>query len=235
MTQLALRLANHRDQLKTDLEGTLARIVDAGFHAVEVTEMLGESNEHFAQALADAGLHVVSLHTHLHHLRSRFSENVATDQLLNSEYLVVPVVQLDEYGSGWERLGEELGRIAGLVEERGPKLAYQPGKADFRPDRGATGFDFLEQAAGETLTYELDLKLLTEAQVDVAALANRLGHRAALFVLDFADREATPNDPVLTQWRMLDSSRPSIAVMTELPGAGDRWQKLGDWVSRVAV
>lgn len=235
MTQLALRLANHRDLLKKDLGGTLARIVDAGFLAVEVTEMLGESNEHFAQALADAGLHVVSLHTQLHHLRSRFAENVATDQLLNSEYLVVPVVQLDEYGSGWERLGEELGRIGALVEEQGPRLAYQPGKADFRPDRGATGFDFLEQTAGETLNYELDLKILSESQIDAESLAERLKRRAALIVLDFGDREANSDDQVIQLWRQVDGKRSTIAVVSELPGAGDRWEKLGQWVDLLAV
>lgn len=229
MTQLALRLASFRDPLKKDLDGTLAKIVEAGFGAVEVTEMLGDTNETYAQALADAGLHVVSFQTQLHHLRARFTENIKTDQLLNSEFLVVPIVQLDEYGSGWERLGAELGRIAGLVSENGPRLAYQPNKADFRPDRGARGFDFLEEAAGNALDYELDLKVLMDAQVEPSELLGRLGKQAAIIVLDVADREPNDADAIVQQWRRLGENRGGWAVLAEMPGNGERFEKLALW------
>lgn len=228
--RLALQLSSYQDSLKKDLQKTLQQIREAGFQNIEVTEMSGDSNESFAEALRDAGLNTVALHVQLHHLRARFNDNIGYAELLDAEWLVIPIVQLDEYGSGWERLGKELLGYVRDLGAFGRRLAFHPNKAEFRPDRGRTGLHFLFDGSERSIDIEFDLTKATQSSANPVEWMTTLTNRVPLLTVDMAQGEAGDAHPAYAVWQGVKAAAKANGVQWVIvkvaDGPGDRVEEL---------
>ena len=228
--RLALNLASLHSLLKSNPRETLKKIVDSGFRNVELTALYCNSNQDFGDALSEAGINAVTLHVQLHQLRSRFAEIVTNAHYLKVEWLVIPIVQLDEYGSGWARLGEELAGIGHELETHNLRLAFHPNMAEFRPDGDHTGLENLFEGSSRNLEFEFDLAQSTKSNQNVIEWLTKLTNRVPLVSLDMRKGLANEHHPVMVEWQqakpVAKSAGVQWVVLEGTESSGDHFERL---------
>jgi|GEM_PF-6463259 len=228
--RLAVSLSSFHSHLKSEPRETLKKIVNAGFRNVELTALYCDSNKDFGDALSEAGINAVSLHVQLQQLRSRFAQIVANAHYLKVEWLVIPIVQLDEYGSGWARLGEELAGIGHELETHDLRLAFHPNMAEFRPDGDLTGLENLFEGSSRNLEIEFDLAQATKSNQNSIEWLTKLTNRVPLILVDMDKEEANTEHSGYVDWQktkpVAKSSGIEWLVVTEAKWTGDRFEQL---------
>lgn len=192
--RMALNLSQYDRMLKSDLGETLEKIAASGFRNVEIASSHADSDPQFAQALGEAGLDTISVHVELHDLRARFAQNLEYAGVFGAEWIVIPVVQIDEYGDGWEKLGAELATISQAVEEAGKKLAYHTGLADFRVSKDIAGLTRLYSGSGKTLNIEFDLNAAAKSKEDAGVWLSELDSHVPLLLMETLDDALAVSD-----------------------------------------
>ena len=180
----SIQLSSFHQFLKSDAQRTLERIAATGFSHVELNASYGADNSDYSQALASAGLDVVAVDIQLHELRARFGACLEYAGLFGADWIVIPVVQIDEYGDGWLRLGEELGLISTAVRESGLKLAYHTGLADFRSAEGRVALANLATGAGDNLDIAFDATAAAKSKEDPAEWLLKLSGQVPIVALE---------------------------------------------------
>lgn len=190
--QTSLQLFTIREQLESDLDGTLAAVAARGFTAVEPYDFVRRADA-MAAALAAAGLSAPSGHAFL-----------ASESFVNPDgsgtTLPVPApaevfaaattlgmhTVIDPYTepSRWESVEQiaETARLLNAAAEVGAALGVRVGyhnhahelEAEFD---GVTGLEVLAGLLDERVVLEVDLYWVARGGVDPVALLERLGER----------------------------------------------------------
>lgn len=178
--RLAVQLFTLRDLMEKDLPGTLAKVFDAGFMAVETAGTYGLSASGFRDELTKAGLKAVACHVGLSDIEDNLAETVQDAKSLGAEWLVVPWVPKEAYAKGWADFGSRLGRAAERVIAKGMKLAYHNHAFEFEPEDGVPGFEVLWNNTPETVEAEVDLYWAHYAGHDPSEWLRKLAGRVPL-------------------------------------------------------
>jgi len=174
-TPVGLQLYSVRDSMQTDLEGTLQKVRELGYTAVEFAGFFHRTPGQVNALLEQYGLCLWGTHSSFDDLTDRFEETVAYHKSIGNRYYIIPAYDL----SSQEKLDRFISLANPLCQKlaaEGITLAYHNHDWEFRelPD-GTTAFEQLVDRTG--LKFEVDTYWAFVGMKDPIGLMEKLGDR----------------------------------------------------------
>jgi sugar phosphate isomerase/epimerase len=182
MRPIGLQLYTLRKPFAADPLGTLSRIRETGYDAVEFAAPLGSDFAGFAARMKDIGLDCPSAHVGLAEMAERPDEVLAMAATLGCRYLVMPYVMPDQ--RDWTAVIATLGAFAERARGEGLRVAYHHHDFEFETADGVRPFDRLvAETDPQFVDFELDVYWLTKGGEDPRAFIERMAGRVKLIHL----------------------------------------------------
>jgi sugar phosphate isomerase/epimerase len=182
MRPIGLQLYTLRKPFAADPLGTLSRIRETGYDAVEFAAPLGSDFAGFAARMKDIGLDCPSAHVGLDDMAGRPDEVLAMAATLGCRYLVMPYVMPDQ--RDWTAVIATLGAFARRARAEGLRVAYHHHDFEFECADGVRPFDRLVTETDTAFVdFELDVYWLRKAGEDPRAIIERMAGRVKLIHL----------------------------------------------------
>lgn len=212
MTSTSVQLYSVRDAFAEDAVGTLTRLRDIGFDAVEPYALM-EFEATLARALPASGLAAPSAHASLVSAPDVGAVLDAAERL-GIGTVIEPSVREDAWGSAdaVARTAERLGEIAALAAPRGITIGYHNHWWEFADFDGRTGLELFAEVADPSVVLEVDVYWVQTAGVPVADLIEALTDRVRF--LHVKDGPATRDTSA-----QLPAGRGAIALDAALEAA----------------
>jgi sugar phosphate isomerase/epimerase len=180
---LGIQLYSLRDQFKTDVPGSLAKVHAFGFHDVELAGTYGKSPEEFTALLKANHLRAVAGHFGYDRLE-KDPEGVAKEaKALGLEYAGVAWVPHEgQITEQWVRDTAKVFNKAGeVLAKHGIKFYYHNHGYEFVPHGDGTLFDLLaKETKPEWVSFEMDVMWVVYPGQDPVKLMEKYGNRWAL-------------------------------------------------------
>ena len=140
---VGLQLWSVREQLKTDVPGTLAKVHAMGFRKVESAGLWGQTLKDFRAALDKAGLVCPSSHMGIERLRDDLPGALAEAKALGATGVVCPWVRNGETFTREDALkvAASFNTIGKAAKDAGLRFAYHCHGYDMAPSTEGTLFD----------------------------------------------------------------------------------------------
>lgn len=194
MKPLAVQLYTVRDELAADPDGTLRRLADIGYQAVEATlAAVGDDPVRFRAVTDELGLTVTSMHAPV--LDGDRDAIARAARVIGTDTVVLPGIPAAGFADA-EAVADSAARLteaAAWAGERGLRLAYHNHYWEITPKIGGrTALEaFADQLPADVLL-EVDVYWAHTGGVDVPALLGVLGERVKF--LHVKDGPATVED-----------------------------------------
>lgn len=202
--QTSVQLYTVREPLAADFGGTLQRLADIGFTAVEAFDFVGtvdvvdtgdtgnspaaaedtdaaDKAQRYAQALKAAGLVAPSGHAHL--VGQDITAAFDAAEIVGVSTVIEPMVRDDKWATAEDaiRIAESLNAAAAVAAQRGMRVGYHNHNWELAIQYdGVPALEFLAQHLGPEVVLELDLYWAWVGGVDPVGLLERLGERVKL-------------------------------------------------------
>jgi sugar phosphate isomerase/epimerase len=206
--KIALQLYTLRDHTAQDMVGTLGRIAEQGYRAVEFAGFGGVPVADLHKALDDLGIRAVAAHIGLDDLETDPERLLADLQALGTGYAVVAYVGEERRQSVEQvrQVAATLNRNGEICRKAGLGFAYHNHNFEFAPLGGSTMFDILlKETDPELVAFEVDVYWVRYAGIDEAKMLRRLAGRVPLVhIKDMAADEQRAPAPVgegIFHWR----------------------------------
>ncbi len=216
---IALELYTVRDETARDFAGTLRRVADIGYKAVEFAGYGGLSAEQQRDLLADTGLTAASTHVGLDILAHAPDDAIAYCKAIDCRYLVLPGLPNDHRNpEALRALAPRLDDLGRRCQEQGITFGYHNHDWEFAGHANSTTLlDLLLDATDPALVaLELDAYWAAYAGVDAVAYLQRRAGRVPLIHL----KDMTPER---TFAEVGDGTLDMGALITAARTAGARW------------
>jgi sugar phosphate isomerase/epimerase len=197
--QIGVQLYTVRAETARDMPGTLRRLAEIGYGAVEFAGYGSASPAEIRQVLDEQGIVAIGAHVALVDLETRLHQVLAECQLLGCAYAIVPWVPESwrTTSADVSRLGERLNSLGELCRAEGIRLGYHNHAEEFSPLEGTTAWEILaRETSPELVDLELDLYWAARAGADPAAVLRRDRSRVRLVHAKDMAREGTADAPV---------------------------------------
>jgi sugar phosphate isomerase/epimerase len=186
-----------------DLDSQLSALAEIGFRRVEVMGSHIDDARNVRARLDAHGLSAPTGHVSMEALRDRLDWVAEQAHIIGIKELYMPALPTAERAASaddWERVGAQLGWLAGKLNVQGLTLGYHNHDWELTrfPD-GTTPLDHLfEGAEGSPLTFEADLAWLVRGGADpVAWMRSQQKRLTGVHVKDLAREGA---DPIEEGW-----------------------------------
>jgi len=189
--QIALQLYTMREAAKDDLLGTLTRVAEAGYRAVEFAGFHGVAPAQIRATLDKHGIRAMGAHVQLSEFETRL-DGVLTDlQTLGCDYAIVPGLPEDRRGAETvPALAAAFNEIGARCQESGLRFAYHNHAFEFeiRDAAGATFWELLVAATDPgSISFELDAYWVQFAGYNPVTIIDSLAGRVPLLHLKDMD------------------------------------------------
>ncbi|MGA8113799.1 MAG: sugar phosphate isomerase/epimerase [Actinocatenispora sp.] len=198
MTPLGVQLYSVRDQLTQDRSGTLRRIAELGYDAVEPYDPLNDPAG-FRALVDEYGLSVCSTHAGV--LGDARGEILDAAGVIGVDTVIVPAVPAEEFADrdGLERTAGRLNEAAAEAAGRGIRIGYHNHYWEFDQHvDGRPSLEVLADLLNPEVILEIDVYWAAVGGADQGAgvpdLLRRLGGRVRY--LHVKDGPATRKDPM---------------------------------------
>jgi sugar phosphate isomerase/epimerase len=180
---LGLQLYSLREQFKTDVPGTLAKVHDFGFHDVELAGTYGKTPEEFSALLKANHLNAVAGHFGYERFRDDPEGVVKEAKALGLEY--AGLAWIPHTGQVTEEWVHETAKVfnhAGeVLAKNGIKFYYHNHGYEFVPHGDGTLFDLLvKETKPELVSFQMDVMWTVFPGQDPVKLIEKHGNRWAL-------------------------------------------------------
>lgn len=219
--QISLQLYTVRELTAQDMPGTLRRISEIGYPAVELAGYGGLSPEDLRKVLDDLDLRASGAHVPFDSWESDPEAVIADMHALGSTHAIVPIAppehRQDEVSVA--RLAESFNRWGELCRQAGITFSYHNHDFEFASLDGTTMWDVLiRETDPEMVHLELDLYWVRYGGADPDALLRDLGDRVSLVHLkDMAPDEQRSDLPVG------EGTMPWPELLSTADAAGVEW------------
>jgi len=180
---LGLQLYSLREQFKTDVPGTLAKVKELGFTEVELAGTYGKSPEEFSALLKANGLKAIAGHFGFDQFK-KDPEAVAKEaKALGLQYAGIAWVPHNgQVTEAWvHETAREFNRIGEALAKHGLKFYYHNHGYEFVPHGDGTLFDLLVQETNpKYVSFQMDVMWTVFPGQDPVKLMEKHGHRWAL-------------------------------------------------------
>ena len=168
---VALQLYTVRDELATDLSGTVRQVADMGYAGVELAGTGGLTATQLRDLLAETGLRPAGSHVGLPVFEESLDQVIADSLTIGIKYVGVPALSQDlRVPKGFRSVARRLNKIGAELKEAGLVLYYHNHAFEFKVIDGVRGIDILY---GETdpdlVKLEIDVYWVQYAGEDPAA------------------------------------------------------------------
>lgn len=198
--QIALQLYTVREHTAEDMTGTLRRLAEMGYPAVEFAGYGGVPRQELRALLDDLGMRAAGAHVRLGSWEADPDAVIADMHALGCAHAVVPSVPPERRSDeeALSRLAKDLNRWAGLCHAEGVTFSYHNHDFEFATLGETTMWDvLLRETDSDLVRLELDLYWAKYAGVDPKGLLRDLGDRVPLVHLkDMAADERRSDAPV---------------------------------------
>lgn len=233
-TSIALELYTVRDETARDFSGTIRRVAQMGYPAVEFANYGGLSSTKMAALLKETGLEVAATHVALTALEQDFDKEIDYCLAIGCPFLVVPWLAPELRSSaGFRSLAARFNSFGARCRERGITFGYHNHDFEFAQHDGKYLFDSLLNNTDATLvTLEFDVYWAAYAGVDPSTYLRQHAGRIPIVHMKDMTPERTfteVGDGILhldqvyqaakesgTQWFIVENDKP---VMPSLDSA----------------
>src|SRR6266446_5816302 len=197
--RIGLQLYTVRDAMKTDFEGTIAKVAATGYKEVEFAGIFAANAGYFGRSPKDVraildknGLAAPSCHAGYDVVEKKWPEALEAAQIVGHSYIICPWIdekQRAEPG-GWKRAADLFNKAGEASQKVGIRFGYHNHSFEFEPADSLGGklpYDFfLAELDPKLVTMELDLCWISVAGKDPLAYFEKYPGRFPLVhVKDF--------------------------------------------------
>ena len=198
--QISLQLYTVREETARDMPGTLRRISEIGYPAVEFAGFGGENAEDLRNILDDLGLRASGAHVPFDSWETD-PEAVITDMhTLGCAHAILPIAPPDQHRdeTAVASLAGSFNRWGDLCRQEGVTFSYHNHDFEFAPLDGTTMWEILVRETDPELVYfELDLYWVRYGGADPETLLRDVADRVSLVhVKDMASDDQRSDLPV---------------------------------------
>ncbi len=182
---IAVQLYTLREECKTDFIGTLEKLKEAGYGAVEFAGLHNHKPDEVKAAMDRLKLKAAGCHLGLKELQEKFDETKKTYvETLGCEFVTVPSGprNFENDGKVWVEFCKSMREMKKRCDEAGIKLAYHNHAFEFENKAaGKTAFDVMfHEAPEQSPLCELDLCWVAAGKHDPVNELRRLKGRVKL-------------------------------------------------------
>ena len=186
--ELGVQIYSFRNQLKTDLPGTLQKIKDMGLTNLEGEfSYYGLSIAEFKQLLDRKKMKMVTIAATYEKLQTDLYTIMGDAKILGAKYVVCHWIphENNEFTIDHARKAVEVFNEAGKkLREKGITLCYHPHGYEFRPYESGTLFDYIVTKSNpQYLAFEMDVFWVKHPGQDPVALLKKYPNRFPLMHL----------------------------------------------------
>ena len=179
-TPIALQLYTVRDLLKSDIEGTIARVAALGFDGVEPFGLTPETAERTRRACDEHGLSVVSVHTPTP-VGADLDRVLAVAQALGCDRLVAGASEADcQTLAGVEACCDRFSEAHASLAEKGLRLGLHNHWWEYEPVDGVYPYRLLLERLPQDVFFEVDVYWVQTAALDPIEVLREMAGRARL-------------------------------------------------------
>ena len=198
--QISLQLYTVREQTARDMPGTLRRLAEIGYTAVETAGFGGLSPQELRRTLDDLGLRASGAHVPLDAWEADPASVTADMHAIGSPHAIVPIAPTDRRADAGAvaRLAESFNRWGELCRAEGLTFSYHNHDFEFAPLGDRTMWDVLVRETDPGLVhFELDLYWIKYGGTDPETVLRDVGDRVSVVHLkDMAPDETRSDLPV---------------------------------------
>src|SRR5690242_6938105 len=201
---IGLQLYTVRDAMKSDFEGTVAKVAATGYKEVEFAGYFGKSPKDIRAILEKNDLTAPSCHVPYSTLEKTWPEALDAAHTIGHKIIVNPWIEPEQRNSddGWKRAAELFNKCGESAKKAGIQFAYHNHTFEFQAAKSLDGclpYDYLLKNCDKNLVkMELDLCWITVAGKDPITYFNaNPGRFPAVHVKDISqlpspeDRKST--------------------------------------------
>jgi sugar phosphate isomerase/epimerase len=168
--KIAVQLYTVRDQMKSDFDGTIAKVAQIGYKEVEFAGYFDHTPQQVRAALDKNGLTSPSCHVEYNLLApDKWPGQLESAKVIGQSYIVNPWIpeELRKTDDDWKRVAETFNRAGEESKKAGIQFAYHNHWFEFLPVNGKLPYDILLESCDKNLVkMELDLCWITVAGAD---------------------------------------------------------------------
>jgi len=191
--QISLQLYTVREHTANDMPGTLRRLAEIGYNAVEPAGFGGLAPQELRRVMDDLGLRASGAHVPLDAWESDPASVIADMHAIGSAHVVVPIAPPERRGDADEisRLAEAFNRWGELCRAESITFSYHNHDFEFAPLGETTMWDVLVRETDPDLVHlELDLYWIEYGGSDPETVLRDVGDRVSLVHL----KDMSPDD-----------------------------------------
>lgn len=185
-----------RDELSKDYEGTIEKVVQIGFNAIEIGGFGPYTTEEWNTLLNRLNLSIVSNHIQIEMLEESFNHIVEFNHAIGNHRLVCPYLREErrQDAEDYKRTAESLNNIGRKCKNKGFELFYHNHAFEFQKFDGQYGLDILFNYTDPQLVkFELDTCWIRYGGEDPAQYIEKYAGRCQIIHLKdlTADKKLT--------------------------------------------
>lgn len=171
MGKIAIQLYSVREKTSKDFLGTLEKLADMGYEAVQFAGFFDTPATELKNCMERVGLAAAGSHMPFESLTgSKLMESLEYNRIIGNDLIICPILP-EEYRKdeeGYYRAAEQLNSIGRVCYENGFTFAYHNHDIEFEDlGNGKTGFDILfEETNQDLVKIELDCYWASYSAVD---------------------------------------------------------------------
>lgn len=181
--QVAIQLYTVRDQTAGDMLGTLARLGEIGYRAVEFAGYGNSEPKAIREALDTAGIAGVAAHVPLARIDAEFDRVVEEMHVIGAKHLIIPWLPPElRTKAGYDHVIATLNTRAPEARDAGLRLGYHNHDFEFIKDAdGILPFDRIAESTDPSLvSLEVDAGWVAYAGQDPVAVIEQYAGRVPL-------------------------------------------------------
>jgi len=184
--KVGLQLYTVRDAMKSDFEGTVAKVAAVGYKEVEFAGLFNHSPKDTRDILDKNGLTAPSSHVGYDVVEKQWPETIEAAKIIGQTYIVCPGIPdaQRKQPDGYKRVAELFNKAGEASSKAGIKFAYHNHTGEFQPDPALGGkrpFDFLlDSTDPKFCNMEMDIGWLSVTGQDPVSYFNRYPGRFPL-------------------------------------------------------
>jgi sugar phosphate isomerase/epimerase len=185
--EIGLQLYSLREQFKTDVPGTLAKIKSWNIKEIEGGGSYGLSMDDYKKLLQQNNLKMISVGADFDQLAKNPQTAIDEAKAFGAKYIVcfwIPHNGDDFTPDDMKKAVDVFNNAGKLIQENGLSLCYHPHGYEFRPYETGTLFDYLVQHTDpKYLNFEMDVFWVKQPGQDPVALLEKYSKRFLLLHL----------------------------------------------------
>jgi sugar phosphate isomerase/epimerase len=203
--KVGVQLYTVRNLLKTDFDGTIAKVASTGYKEVEFAGYFDHSPKDLRAILDKNGLAAPSCHVDFATVENKWPETIEAAKTIGQSFIVCPWIDEKERTNpdAWKHIVEVFNKAGAASQKAGIEFAYHNHWWEFAPNSALGGkqtYEYLlDSTDAKLVKMEMDLGWASVAGQDPVAWFKRYpGRFPCVHVKDFKTLPHIPPDQLLT-------------------------------------